>query len=78
METHSLFGKKKFRSEKKFMLTGIWDMKGPITMNYLEKGATVNSAYYCQLLRQYFPFFDEWLYNYILYMLVWKHSFHNC
>ena len=40
------------RSVKKVMLTVFWDMNGPITIHFLEKGATVNSASYCQLLRQ--------------------------
>ena len=33
------------------MLTIIWNMKGPMTNDYLEKGATVNSASNCQLHR---------------------------
>ena len=35
------------RSVKKVMLTVFWDMKGPITIDFLEKGATVNSASSC-------------------------------
>ena len=31
------------QSLKKVMLTVFWDMKGPITVDFLEKGATVNS-----------------------------------
>ena len=37
------------------MLTVFWDMKRPITIDFLEKGATVNSASYCQL-KQYSPY----------------------
>ena len=53
------FGKKKFRAQqsvKKVMLTVFWDMKGPITIDFLEKGATVNNASYCQLLKQRLPY----------------------
>ena len=38
----------------KIMVTVFWDMKEPITVDFLEKGATVNSSSYCQLLEQYF------------------------
>ena len=31
-------------------------MKGPITIDFFEKGASVNSASYCQLLRQNSPY----------------------
>ena len=48
------------QSVKKAMLTVFWDMKELITINFLEKDATVNSASYCQLLRQYFTLFIEW------------------
>ena len=47
--------KKKFKSQRstgKVMLTVFWDMQGPITISYLEKGTTVNGANYCELLRQ--------------------------
>ena len=40
--------KKKFQAQqsvKKIMLTVSWGMKGPITIGFFEKGATVNSAY---------------------------------
>ena len=52
---------KKFWAEqsvKKVMLTVFWDMKGPITIDFLEKDATVNSASYSQLklLRQNSPY----------------------
>ena len=55
--------KKKFNTKwsvKKVMLTVFLDMKGPITIDFLEKGATVNSASYCQFLKQYFTLFLEW------------------
>ena len=32
------------------MLIVFWDMKEVITIDFIEKGATVNSALYCQLL----------------------------
>ena len=37
-------------SSKKIMITVFWDMKWPITIEFLKKEATVNSACYCQLL----------------------------
>ncbi|BFY99478.1 hypothetical protein BsWGS_02518 [Bradybaena similaris] len=40
------------RSTRKVMLTIFWDMQGPITISFLEKGSSVNSANYCELLRQ--------------------------
>ncbi|XP_067947100.1 histone-lysine N-methyltransferase SETMAR-like [Watersipora subatra] len=46
---------KKFRvqrSVKKVMLTVFWDVRGPITVSFLEQGTTVNSENYCQLLQQ--------------------------
>jgi transposase len=33
------------------MLTVFWDMKGIIKVDILDKGQTINSAYYCQLVR---------------------------
>ena len=36
---------------KKKMLTVFWDMKGVITIDFQEKGASVNSAFYCQYRR---------------------------
>ena len=45
--------KKKFWEQqlvKKVMLTVIWNKKGPITIDFREKAATVNSTFYCQLL----------------------------
>ncbi|XP_067929080.1 histone-lysine N-methyltransferase SETMAR-like [Watersipora subatra] len=40
------------RSVKKVMLTVFWDVRGPITISFLEQGTTVNSENYCQLLQQ--------------------------
>ena len=34
------------------MLTVFWDMNGPISIDYIEKGATVNSTSYYPLFRQ--------------------------
>ena len=51
--------KKKFQVQlliKKVMLTDFWDIKGLITIDFLEKGATVKSASYCQLSRQNSPY----------------------
>ena len=48
------------RSEKKAMLTVFWNIKGPITVDFLEKRATFNSTPYYQILRQYFTLFIEW------------------
>ena len=45
--------KKKFKSQLsagKVMLTIFWDSKGPILEDFLEKGSTINSASYCDLL----------------------------
>ena len=47
--------KKKFKSQKslrKVMLTVFWDRNGPITISVLERGNTVNSENYCELLTQ--------------------------
>ena len=43
------------------MLTAFGIMEGPITINFLEKGATANNTSSYQFLWQYFPFFIEWL-----------------
>ena len=61
VETHCFTGNFLAQwSVKKLMLTVFWDIKGPfITIDFLEKGATVNSASYCQILRQYFTLFIE-------------------
>jgi histone-lysine N-methyltransferase SETMAR len=45
--------KKKFNTQSsagKLMLTVFWDSKGPIQEDYLEKGCTINSASYSDLL----------------------------
>ena len=44
-----LYGKEKVPAtivRKKVMLTVSWEMKGPITIDFLEKDTTVNSATY--------------------------------
>ena len=33
------------------MPTVFWDMQGPITISFLQKGSFVNSANYCELLK---------------------------
>jgi hypothetical protein len=45
--------KKKFKTQSsagKVMLTVFWDSKGPIREDYLEKGCTINSTSYSDLL----------------------------
>ena len=47
--------KKKLRAQhlvNNVTLTVFLDMKGPITIDFLEKGATVNSSSYNQFLRE--------------------------
>ena len=54
--------KKKFWVQqlvKKVILTVFRDMKGPITINFPEKGTTVNSASYYQPLIFYSEMFDS-------------------
>ena len=41
-----------------------WDMKGPITIDFLEKAATANSSSYCLFLKQNSPF--EWTSVFVL------------
>ena len=49
VETHWLSAKEKvLGAVKKVMLTEFWDMKGPTTIDFLEKGSTVKSESYCQ------------------------------
>ena len=36
-----------------------WDMKGPIIVDFLERGETENSVLYCQFFRQYITVFYE-------------------
>ena len=51
-----------------------WNIIGPITIDFLEKGATVNSAPYSQLLRQYLPnSLNELVYIIITIMSCWEH-----
>ena len=33
-----------------------WDIKEPITIDFLEKGTTVSSFYFCQLFKQSWPY----------------------
>ena len=40
------------RSAKKIMASSFWDAKGVLLIDYLEKGKTINSEYYCNLLDQ--------------------------
>ena len=40
------------RSAKKVMASVFWDAKGILLIDYLKKGKTINSEYYCQLLDQ--------------------------
>ena len=44
------------QSVKKVMLTVFWDIKGPMTIDFLEKGATVNNT---STLAK-FTLFTEW------------------
>ena len=67
--------KKKFRiqhSVKKVMLTVFCDMKGTITIDFLEKDTTVNSTSYCQLLRQKSPYSPNDIRIYI-YIYIYIH-----
>ena len=51
--------KKRFQTQrgaKKVMLTVFCNMKGPMTIDFVEKGATLNSASHCQLFRQNSPY----------------------
>ena len=55
VETKWLCHKEKFRvthSVKKVMLTVVWDIKGPINIDFIERGATVNSASDYQIFTQ--------------------------
>ena len=44
--------KKSSRPKKAICSSFFLDMRGPIIISSLEKGSTVNSANYCELLRQ--------------------------
>ena len=46
------------------VFSGTWK-DGPITIDFLEKGATVNSTYYSQLRRQNSPYWMTLIYIYI-------------
>ena len=48
------------RTLKRVLLTVLWDMNGLITFDLFEKGATVNSASYYQLLRKKSPYLLKW------------------
>ena len=61
-------------SVKKVMLTEFWDMKGPITIDLLEKGAGVNNSSYCQLLRRNSPYLLTYIYIYI-YIVIYRLTF---
>ena len=43
------------QQRKSSMLTIFWDIKGPITIDFLKNGITINSTSYWQLLRQNSP-----------------------
>ena len=61
--------KKKFRarrSVKNVMCIVFRNMKGPITINFLEKGPTVNSASYYLLLSLYIYSLYIYIYIYIV------------
>ena len=68
VETYSLI-MKKFQlpqSVKKVMLTVFWEMKGPATIDFLQKGITVNSTSNCELLSQiHFIYWMTLLYIYV-------------
>ena len=50
VKTHWLSGEEKvLAAVKNVMLTVFWVMEGSITIHFFEKGATVSSAFYCQL-----------------------------
>ena len=51
---HASSSSKKFKSQPsagKLMLTVFWDSQGPILEHYMEKGVTVTSVNYCNMLR---------------------------
>ena len=47
------------QSVKKGLLIVFWDIKRSIIIDFIEIGATVNNASYCQFLKQYFTLFIE-------------------
>ena len=54
VKTHWLSGKENFQVSKEGHVDK--PLKGPITIDFLEKGTTVNSASYGQVLRQNSPY----------------------
>ena len=78
--------KKKFQtlwSIKEVMLKVFWNMKRPITIDFFEKGATVNRVVQLISLEAKFPLFIEWLiyiyiyiYITILYQGRWVYMWH--
>ena len=57
-------------SVKEVTLTVFWYMKEPITIDFLEKGATVDRAAYCQLLRQNSPSYFFFLSFFIIIIII--------
>ena len=81
-ETHRLSNKEKFPVAtvcKEGHDDHFWDMKEPITLDFLEKGATVNSVSNCQLL--YFIYWMTLVYIYIyIYIVIHRQTvslYHN-
>ena len=59
METYWLSNEEKFpvqRPVEKVILMIIWDTKGPLTIDFLEKKVLIKSAFYYEPLRQYSPY----------------------
>jgi hypothetical protein len=44
--------KKKKPSNRKIMATIFWDRKGPLLINFLSRGDTINAAAYCEMLKK--------------------------
>ena len=64
VETPGLSGKEKVPGtvvSKEGHAESLLIVKGPITIDFLGKGETINTACYCRLLGQYFTLFIEWL-----------------
>ena len=60
VEAHCFPGKEKIAStvvSKQGDADSLVGYEKPITIDFLKRGAVVNSAFYCQLLRQYFTLF---------------------
>ena len=45
------------------MFKNFWDIEGLITTDFRKNHATLNSASYCRLLRQYFTVFIKMFYD---------------